>query len=279
LLSIDLEKLPVNRLGIWLSLIYYDHYQISEEPNMKTIKKRASFIALGIILALSACSSKPAEPTVDANAVYTQAAATVGAQMTGTAMAMPTATAEPTQTIAPTDTLAPTATISKVTLPADSSTDATAQPGANATAQPAANNPTAQPIAPVATMTQAVGVIPTAGSSSQKAGDVATFAYNVPSDGKAFYPAEEFMLALGLVNSGSTTWTDQYKMIFLGGQAICREASVVLGKSVKPGDKAEFDFGCIAPSEKGSYVSRWKLTTTAGLYVTGSEIYFKYSVQ
>jgi|WetSurMetagenome_2_1015567.scaffolds.fasta_scaffold242122_1 hypothetical protein len=239
-----------------------------------TMKKLSSIIALISVIVLSACSAgQQAQPTIDANAVYTQAAATVQSQLTQTAEAMPTATATvaPTETpkVIPTTTLAPTSMVGMVTL----------TPG-NLPAQPGQATLPATGGLDAATPTKVLGVLPTAGpGNGQKAGDYASFAYNVPADGKSFSKGESFLLALGLSNSGSTTWSATYQMVFIGGQAVCREVAIPLGKTVKPGEKGEFDFGCSAPTEAGKYVSRWKLKNASGLYVGGSEIYFQYTVQ
>ncbi|MDZ4158238.1 MAG: hypothetical protein U1B80_00470, partial [Anaerolineaceae bacterium] len=72
-------------------------------------------LCLVCLVSLTACGSPaPIEPTLDPNAIYTQAAQTVAAQLTQTALVAPTATStpEPTPTVPePTPTFPPIPTL------------------------------------------------------------------------------------------------------------------------------------------------------------------------
>jgi hypothetical protein len=229
-------------------------------------KKSVSVIALAITILLSACGGAPAAPTVDANAVYTQAASTVQAQLTQTALAMPTATA--TATVQPTEqpTDAPAADT-----PAGSDIQAP-------TMQITAVTLTPEGAQVVPSLTPVLGSAPTAGAGGQKVGDHATFAFNNPADGASFAKGQKFTMELGLINSGSVTWSEQYKMVFVGGQYLCYQTSVLIDAKKAPGEKGIFDFACYAPDKVGKYKSTWKLKNSAGQFVPGGEIYFSYTV-
>ena len=99
---------------------------------MKISKYLIISIVLGIALVLTACGPKvEPTPTVDTNAIMTQVAMTVQAEVTRNAMLTPSATIPPppTATIPPVPTqalpVAPTSQVSQPTLPAMSPDNAT----------------------------------------------------------------------------------------------------------------------------------------------------------
>ncbi len=212
------------------------------------------FILLTASLLLSACSSGAAETAVDPNLIYTQAAGTVQAQLTAAAAKLPTATEtpEPTLTEEPTATSEPTeippTLTSLATLPVET--------------LPAAA--TVQPAFPTATQIHTVQ------------GDGALFQYSNPADGSTFSPGEEFLLSWGFKNIGTTTWTTDYKWIWIGGVQFSSVLSGNLEQTVAPGEKGEFNLWARAPSEPGKYISRWKLVNAQGVYI--EEYYYPFTV-
>lgn len=212
---------------------------------------------------LAACGpSVPTTPTTDPAAVYTQAAETVQANLTLTAAAMPTST----PTIEPTATLEPTATITPTV------------PELNSTVMPGGANPTLPgvPAVPAATR-PALAPSPTTGSgTSGRVGDVAEYQYQIPTDGSTFDRAEQFTLIFGVKNSGTTTWTTDYKLVFLGGKQLSEVTVIPVTTPVAPGSKYEFSTAARAPQEAGSYITRWKLVNNNGAFLL--EVYLAFKV-
>jgi hypothetical protein len=224
-------------------------------------------------LVISACgSAAPATPTTDPGAVYTMAAATVQAQLTQAALANPTAvpptnTPEPSPTTPPIPTAEPTQAVAvQPTAPFAGAGIATALPTV-------ANNlnPGLQP-------TRAAGAV-----EGFQVGDYAKFQYNVPGDGTLFYPGIHFMGEVGFLNSGSITWTTDYKLVYTGGAQFSGVTSVPLSKATKPGEKAIFNIAFTAPGEINDvsnpwYLSYWKLVNQTGLPVINGDMYWKIKV-
>ncbi len=205
---------------------------------------------LGLLVGVAAACAPgaPPEPTVDPNAIYTQAAETVEAQLTQTALAMPTETPtpEPSPTPEPTATLPPLPTLE---LPPAKTTPAVNQP------------PAAQPTPP----------------SSQHVGDHATYLDNIPRDGHVFTPGEAFALITRWRNTGTTTWNNNYRTVFLGGTQLSGVTSVQIEKPVKPNEIYEFYIPQRAPNLAGDYITRWKLVNDQGIYIY--EMYFNFKVR
>jgi len=202
------------------------------------------------LIGLAACSpAQPAQPTADPAMIYTQAAQTVQAQLAQTQAAMPTAT----PTLVPSETPIPSPTLPPTEVPS---------PTEMATLPPLPTQPVLQP-----SVTQPV----------QQVGDHATFLYNVPGDGSTFDRGQKFLLAIGFQNSGTTTWTKQYRLVFMGGAQMSGVTVIYLEKEVKPGQKYEFDIAQAAPDKVGSYISRWKFVNASGVYI--AEMYIKFSVK
>ncbi|MEA4906519.1 MAG: hypothetical protein GYA17_00810 [Chloroflexi bacterium] len=240
------------------------------------MKKRAWTVVVAIAaLLLPACSGTPSTPTLDPNEIYTQAAETVQAQLQETQAALPTdtATSEPTAT----QELAATSTVAiplvNATVLPGLQTSATTTPGGSVTAAPGAT----LGVPPLATSTTAAILAPTATKMpGQKAGDAAEWQYNVPADGTYFSAGEQFSLAVGLKNVGSTTWTTDYALVYLGGTQLSGTTTIFVSAPVAPGEKAEFNIPAWAPNESGKYTSYWKLVNSGDAYIY--EIYFTFNV-
>ena len=218
--------------------------------NARTSKFSTIMISVVILSLLAACG--PKAPAVDPNLVYTQAAETVAVQMAETLAAVPSATATPE----PSATLeVPTATATTVMIP------------------------TFTPNAGAAT----VAAIPTSTQIVFGGGDKANWAYTSPADGAVFKPGQVIQIAIGWLNTGSTTWTQDYKMVFSGGTQISAVTSLSYDPAggdkltIPPGEKAEFIFEATAPTEPGSYISYWTLKSPAGAYIY--DMYFAYKVE
>lgn len=211
-------------------------------------------IAIAGILLIPACSDPgaSASPSPDPNDLYTAAAKTVQAQLSSTAAALPsnTPTFEPTET-----SLSPTKTLPGTQL------DGTSIPGSQITLSPSASQQ-AQP--------------PAATSEGQVMGDSAIYQYQSPSDGVNFFPGEEFHIAWGLKNNGSTTWNTSYQLRFMSGEQLSGIDHVDVSKNVAPGEKFEFFLAAFAPRGLGEYISIWGLYNGAGVFLY--DVYLKFNV-
>jgi hypothetical protein len=185
----------------------------------------ALLLAAGALL-LAACGSKNASntPTPDANAVYTAAAATVGAALTQSAALTPS----PTATTAPTDT--PEATATQATPP---------------------TNTPSTPSAPVSTTPPNVP-------------DQATLYSETIPDGTKIDPGAGFTKMWTLKNTGTTTWSTSYSVVFYAGSQMGAPNSTNLVKSVAPGDTVQVSINLTAPTSPGKYTGWFVLRNADG---------------
>lgn len=218
-------------------------------------------VLLAAALALAACSSPsaPAAPTADANAVYTQAAATVAANLTQDASKNPT----DTPTFAP---------------PTDTPTTVNALPAVTDT--PSGSPNTTVTTTPLATGTQATAtkssslLVPTATKASGPApvtGDKAEWVSQGPTDGSSIPVSATFNVVYVLKNTGTTTWTTQYTLRFYAGDQMSSPKDTNITKVVKPGETVQIPFVMIAPSSAGKTHTIWAFSNADGVnfyYVT-----------
>lgn len=146
--------------------------------------------------------------------------------------------------------------------------------------QPSATNPQAtQPIQ--STPTTAASGPTAAAPGADRAEFVADV--NVPDD-TVFAPDQSFTKTWRISNTGQTTWTTGYALIFIDGDLMGAEASVPIPEEVAPGKNVDISVDMIAPETAGSYISYWKLKTPDGKIFgfgsTGEEaIWVKIAVQ
>jgi len=222
-------------------------------------------ILLAAALVMAACtpgSDSPAAPTGDANAVYTQAAATVSAGLTQTAEKNPA----PTQTPVP-----PTATAQSEPATA---TPTVQQPGPSnqptATTAAGAAQPTATKAAGAAqpTATKAGVVIPTATKQAAPpaaTGDKAEWVSQSPADKTKIQKSATFTMTYVLKNTGTKTWTKNYALRFYAGSRMDSPADTNLLNDVAPGENAVITFTLIAPDAPGETNTVWVLTNADGV--------------
>ncbi len=197
--------------------------------NFKTTSTLFLLLSMGIIFIISGCGPKATpEPTLDANMIFTQAAETVQAQLTRTALAMPTATSTPTEepTQTPEPTQAPEAS------PTTAGVEATTASGTGATSTVSANPNKMQFVADV------------------------TIPDNTVIDAGA-----KFVKTWRIKNIGSTVWTEDYKIRFWAGNKMgAVSENINLGKVVNPNQEVEISIEFTAPLASGEYVSKWVLS-------------------
>ncbi len=213
-----------------------------------------TLISTGVILLaasalfLASCSpAQPvAQPTVDANLVYTQAAQTVQAQMKANA----------TSTVAPTNTVAPTKTVA-----------ASPTPKVTATATQAAGNGT-----PTATQTPAAAVPASTATAAggaelppaQTSGDKCDWVSQSPTDGTKIGKNSSWDMTILVKNSGTTTWNKSYALKFYAGDRLGSPADYFVQKDVKPGEMYKFAFAMSAPDSTGKKQANWVIQNADG---------------
>jgi len=216
-------------------------------------------LAASVLLAACTGSNPPASPTGDANAVYTQAAATVSAGLTQTAQKNPA----PTETPAP-----PTSTVTNVPQPP---TATIAQPGPNtsgtitATLKPG----TTQQAQGTATPTKSgSGIVATSTKSAAPppaTGDKALWVSQSPADGTKIQKAATFTMTYVLKNTGTTTWNKNYTLrVFSTDNVFSSPTDTNLLKTVAPGESVTILFTLIAPDATGKATSVWVMTNDSG---------------
>ena len=177
-------------------------------------------------LLLTACGSRAAEATATTQPETVLTAAAQTAEAQLTVLAQPTATA--TLPPFPTSTLTP---------------------------------------GPTSTATPLVGFTPSPAAPGSPAGDLAEYWADITvPDGTDFKPGEAFIKTWRLHNSGTTTWTSEYNLAFLGGAQMSAPPSVPLTSSVAPGDMVDVSVNLVAPQENGTYRGYWKMRNPGGQF-------------
>lgn len=191
------------------------------------------------VLVLTACNgpAAPAEPTPDANMIYTAAAQTVQAQLTQEALLNPTATNTPE----PTNTPQATATLPAVpTLPLPGAVT----PGSIQITLPAIATATLQS-APVA--------------------DKAEWVAQNPADGTELPNDVDYDIVWTLKNIGTTTWTTDYLYRFYAGDTLHQKSSYKLPKMVAPGESVDLIVDGKTAGLKGEKTATWVITNKDGV--------------
>ncbi len=136
--------------------------------------------------------------------------------------------------------------------------------------------PTETPL-PTATLQPSIATAPTA--TEQVIGDRAEFLYAVtyPENRTTFVPNEAINIAWGLKNVGTVTWSPDYVLRYVGGEAFTARYEIPLGKVVPPGEKAEFNFGAFGSEELGKHTTYWQLYNPYGAPVPGGYVSFTYT--
>ena len=204
-------------------------------------------------------------PTTDVNALSTA--------LVGTTVAQLSVELTETAQAAPTNTIAPTATVTAQSfevLPTGTSGTAPTQPTVISFANTAVPGATTA----VAAFTQ-VSVLPTqpATASLGDACNNAVFEGDVTiPDGSVLKPGEDFTKVWAIRNSGSCTWDEGYKLVFIGGDTAMDPVNYVFGKKntdtdfVSPGEGVNIGIPLTAPLAEGKYTGTWRMQTDSGVY-------------
>jgi len=222
----------------------------------KTIAGALSLVAL-VSLLLSACSPTAASPTPDAQAIFTAAAKTVQAQLSQTAAAKPT------------NTVQPTATNTQAATPTLSTTLIAALPGPG-TALPGTPGLPALP----GISTPIPAVLPSATLVRLSAADKGEWVSQSPTDNTVVDPNYQFDMVWFVKNTGTTTWTKDYKLRYYVGDRFTDRNEFIFPESVSPGQTGRLVADATAPSTKGTYKTTFVLTNKDGVnfYVVDATI-------
>ncbi|PWB77852.1 MAG: hypothetical protein C3F07_00635 [Anaerolineales bacterium] len=217
---------------------------------MNITRQALIVLLLGGIL-MSSCGGQNAEaPTQDLNEVLTAAVGTVveSVMQTQTALA-------PVATPTPLDSPTPPPTNSPIALPTGT------------------NQPTATAIYfNVATWTPSITPTGTIYTPTTNPSTLANGCNNllllrdetIPA-GTEMKPGEKFTKTWKVANNGTCDWLLQYRIVFVGGEAMGGEdPGGRLGKVIEPGKWTQISIVLTAPSKGGSYTGYWRLATGSG---------------
>ena len=225
---------------------------------MNTAKKTLLLIFVILSLTLTACEGKTAaetEATVDPEAIFTSAAATVAAQLTETAISFSPTPAPPT--VAP--TLPATAT------PIDLLPSPTGI-GGSATSTLLPGAPTLTPNVPT--------IAPAATLANGELCDAMLYGFpldiTIP-DGTSMEPGEDFYKIWRIQNNGICTWDDGYILVPVANAHALDAATPAwsLKSTVSPGEVVDVGAHLTAPLAPGEYETCFLMQNDRGVYFGG----------
>lgn len=98
-------------------------------------------------------------------------------------------------------------------------------------------------------------------------GDKASYVSDLTiPDGTRLEPGKGFTKSWRLLNSGDTTWSTEYDLVFVSGSQMGGPASVPLPVEVEPGKTVDISVALTAPTASGSYRGYWMLRNHHGEY-------------
>ncbi|MBQ6507884.1 MAG: hypothetical protein IJI07_00275 [Flexilinea sp.] len=83
-------------------------------------------------------------------------------------------------------------------------------------------------------------------------------------DGSYIAPGSTFTKTWRIRNNGTTTWTTNYRLVFVSGTQMSAQNSVNLPYNVGPGQTVDISVQMTAPTASGSYKSSWMLVNESG---------------
>jgi len=214
--------------------------------------KKFIWLVLVLLLAASLAScniGKAPEPTPDVNAIYTAAAGTAAAQISGqmtqTAQAIPP-TSLPTQTLAALPTLP---------------LSAGATPFGSAGTPFVFNTPAAGALPTATKVPSGAGT----GSTAVGCNNAAFLSETIP-DGTEITAGKSFQKVWQFQNSGTCAWDDGYAFVFVSGDQM-DGSNVTFHKSadfVAAGHGTSFIVHMVAPTKAGTYKGFWQMKDDKG---------------
>lgn len=140
-----------------------------------------------------------------------------------------------------------------------SAATATATPIPTATVTPAETSlpPTPTGIPPTVTVTLTSSPVPV--DAAEFIGDV-----TIP-DGTHLSPGESFIKTWRLRNSGTSTWTSGYSLVFANGLQMNGLSLIPLPGTLPPGGVIDVSVTLMAPNSPGTYKGYWELRSATGI--------------
>ncbi len=96
-------------------------------------------------------------------------------------------------------------------------------------------------------------------------------------DGTDFAPGAKFTKSWQFMNTGQTTWTTSYSLVFLNGERMGGPESVPVKIDVQAGRVVDISVDLTAPAKTGSYKGNWRLRNSAGTFF-GNIVYVQIDV-
>ncbi len=174
---------------------------------------------------------------------------------------------KPTSTPTPTDLLEPIRTAAAQTVNA-MTTDIVATslslPALPSSTPAPPESSTQQSPLPPATLLPLVTTSATVGNAESNC-DLAEFLDETVPDGTVYAPGAKFTKTWTLLNAGTCTWTGQYAIVFMSGNAMGAPAAQPLTTNpVKPGEKVTLSLLLTAPEVAGTHRADFKLRNAGG---------------
>ena len=133
------------------------------------------------------------------------------------------------------------------------------------TTPPATATETAVPPTPtLAVTTAAPQASPTSGSLPTGQDQAAYVSDVTIPDGTIFQPGAQFTKTWRIANTGSSTWTTDYKLAWVDGNQMGGPASVAVPSQVAPGQNVDISVNLTAPTTPGKYTGYWKMMNASG---------------
>ncbi len=217
------------------------------------LKKLFWVAAILLAVSLESCNiGKAAEPTQDVNAIYTQAAGTMLAQLSDQ-LTQTAAAASPTPQASPTDlatfTSLPTFVVAPGTTPF----------GLGGT--PFVFNTPGGALTPLPTLSVGSGTSTTANGCND-----AAFTGETVKDGTTFSPGATFTKSWNFTNTGTCTWDEGYQFSFVSGDQMGGKNILISQKQdfIAPGKGQAFNVPMVAPKTAGTYKGYWQMKDDKG---------------
>ena len=83
-------------------------------------------------------------------------------------------------------------------------------------------------------------------------------------DGSYIAPGASFTKTWRIRNTGTTTWTTAYRLVFSGGDPLGAPSSVAFPYSVSPGYWMDISVPLRAPNAAGTFQGNWMLQSSDG---------------
>lgn len=234
---------------------------------VRKFPRRILLMLLIATFTLAACNvgATPA-PTVDINAINTAAHATamgqISAQLTQTALVAPTNTTLPTDT---------PLSLATVALPTVATVAGGTAPTAGVPGLPTVSfntTPNTTPIAGFTPLSSPVAPVNTV-SLGDACNNLIYIADATYPDNSEIKPGINFEKKWTVQNTGTCTWDEGYKLVFVGGDKALDPTSFEFknkGDFVAAGSTVDIGVDLTSPVKEGTYTASWRMQSDSGVY-------------